>query len=1325
MSRLTSYYGLVREEILERIPYWITSMLDIGCGTGALGAALKKRNPACYVAGVDIFPPAVSEAKRVLDRVWLGDVEDLLRRGQIESPDGGFDVIVCADVLEHLVNPWETLKQLTRLLNSRGQIVISLPNFRNIVEISSLLSGSWSYAEAGIFDRTHLRFFTLDSAREMIENAGLEIYSTRFVADPRVRVARRELYLPEEIQLPGLRLSRKVSEREFHELTAYQMLFVAGPRENQRIPAELDVSIIIPHYNHPELISRCLQAIRKNSGPSSAYEIIVVDNGSTDGSREFLKKQQDVRCVFNGRNVGFTLAANQGAAAARGRYLVFLNNDTEVQEGWLDALVAAASAENVGAVGARLVHPGGELQEAGGVIFADGSRWSYGQGQDKDDPRFLYPRDVDYCSAAALLVKARAFWTAGGFDPSYAPAYYEDTDLCFSLRKHGWRVVYQPQAVVVRLGGETARKSLDQVMKSHEAANQAQTRFRSKWADELQQYYPVGGAFLESAAHRVPPLRILVVDQIPPLFDRDSEGQRMFQIMQLLKTEGHTVCLFTLFEHGFQEYVKTLQSTGVCVVSGAGNDVRDSTLQAVIENTKTRLAVLLASYQPHIVWAEGYQTAAVIAETVRSVAPNAHLITGAVDLRFPHEERMAEPQGTPETDAKELAIYKQSDAVITTTEKEKEILMQELPSKMIRVVPHVHVPDPTPNPFGERNGLLFAGDFRQPSHLDGMVWFLQDCWPAIVREIPGICLYIAGDPVPDALKEAVAGAMRCGGQIQIMGRVPTLRPLLNSARLSIAPLRFGVIKGKVEEALAAGLPVVATPTATQGMGLADRVNVWEAEGAQAFARRVVELYSDAAAWETLRKNGLEHAAQHYSPRTVTFQLRETLRPLVYGTNKNLGLFGSRDHARKESFVSIVIPCWNNVEYTRLCVDSIFRNTEEPFELILIDNGSTDGSAEYFESLQEQHNNVVVISNPLNTGYGYACNQGLAAATGDYVVIMNNDIVVPPNWLRLLLRPAQAPQVGIVGPRANNVSGSQCIATSYGSNLDLMEGFAQTLARKNAYQGSFVVRAVGFCMLVKRSVIEAIGGFDPRFGIGNFEDDDFCARAQLAGFKIWIADDAFVHHFGSVSFRNGGIDYTGLMRRNFELLKLKWRIAPESQIENGIPYEQMLAQSFSKDWHFCPFTPQHLAREDYSPVSLQEKRTYHFMIAPDWERVGERWAEAIRAFYEAFDASEDVGLLLRIDPLLFPDISSILERLRTWAAREKIDLDEQGRLILVVNDIVPPRGGAAVYRTAHAFIDTAPAGVFNRYAEEARACGLTVCRPNARDLRNALMSRQLV
>lgn len=299
--------------------------------------------------------------------------------------------------------------------------------------------------------------------------------------------------------------------------------------------------------------------------------------------------------------------------------------------------------------------------------------------------------------------------------------------------------------------------------------------------------------FLEKAAHRVPPLRILVVDQLPPLFDRVSGSQRIFQIMQLLKREGHTVCFFAFSEQGFEEYMKILQSSGVYVISGTRNSVIDSTVRTALETANARLAILLASYQPHIVWAEGYEIATAIADTVRSVAPYASLLTDTVDLHFLREQRISELEGRPKTETKEkeLAIYRQSDAVIAITEKEKDILVQELPSKIISVVPNVHEPKPTPNTFDEREGLLFVGNFRYPPNLDGIVWFLQNCWPTIVEQIPDISLYIIGDPVSNALKKAVVSAMRFGGQIQIMGHVPTLRPLLNSVRLSIAPLRFG------------------------------------------------------------------------------------------------------------------------------------------------------------------------------------------------------------------------------------------------------------------------------------------------------------------------------------------------------------------------------------------------------------------------------------------------------------------------------------------------------------------------------------------------------
>lgn len=165
---------------------------------------------------------------------------------------------------------------------------------------------------------------------------------------------------------------------------------------------------------------------------------------------------------------------------AFGDYLVFLNNDTEVRKGWLKALLDTfENNDDCGAVGCKLVYPDGKLQEAGGIIFSDGSGWNYGRGMDPNDPKFNFVREVDYCSGAALMVRKDLWDQIGGFDDRFAPAYYEDTDLCFEIRRRGYKVYYQPKSVVVHHEGVTAGTDITSGFKRYQLINRE--KFYEKW----------------------------------------------------------------------------------------------------------------------------------------------------------------------------------------------------------------------------------------------------------------------------------------------------------------------------------------------------------------------------------------------------------------------------------------------------------------------------------------------------------------------------------------------------------------------------------------------------------------------------------------------------------------------------------------------------------------------------------------------------------------------------------------------------------------------------------------------------------------------------
>src|SRR5690606_29834574 len=195
--------------------------------------------------------------------------------------------------------------------------------------------------------------------------------------------------------------------------------------------------------------------------PRAPLEVCVVDDGSPDDSPAGLPAVHGLRYHRRADNGGFIAACNDGAAIARGQYLVFLNNDTVPQPGWLDALLETFSDHpGAGLVGAQLLYPDGRLQEAGGVVFDDGSGWNYGRNQSPADPRYAYLREVDYASGAAIAIPRTLFEQVGRFDTRYAPAYYEDTDLAFAVRAAGRRVLYQPAARVVHDEGGTAGTDL-------------------------------------------------------------------------------------------------------------------------------------------------------------------------------------------------------------------------------------------------------------------------------------------------------------------------------------------------------------------------------------------------------------------------------------------------------------------------------------------------------------------------------------------------------------------------------------------------------------------------------------------------------------------------------------------------------------------------------------------------------------------------------------------------------------------------------------------------------------------------------------------------
>ncbi len=240
--------------------------------------------------------------------------------------------------------------------------------------------------------------------------------------------------------------------------------------------------------------------------------------------------------------------------------------------------------------------------------------------------------------------------------------------------------------------------------------------------------------------------------------------------------------------------------------------------------------------------------------------------------------------------------------------------------------------------------------------------------------------------------------------------------------------------------------------------------------------------------------------------------------------------------------SIIILTYNNWAYTRQCLDSIYRETQYPnFEVIVVDNFSTDGTREALQAYRREHENFTLLLNDTNKGFPAANNQGAALARGEYLVFLNNDTVVTPNWLSGLLRYLDDPGVGMVGPATNNSGNETRIRTDY-VDLDDMRVFAAEYTAAHAGR-TLEVRTLPFlCVALRREVFEQIGPLDERFGVGMFEDDDYAIRLRAAGYRLLCVEDVFVHHWGSAAFSQAGFArYWNLFLENKKKFEDKWGV----------------------------------------------------------------------------------------------------------------------------------------------------------------------------------------
>ncbi len=616
------------------------------------------------------------------------------------------------------------------------------------------------------------------------------------------------------------------------------------------------VSVVIPIFNHWDVTARALESLLR-CDPEVNLQIIVVDDASSDDSAAHIATIPGIDLVRNGINLGFVHSCNRGAAIARGRYLYFLNNDTELASGAVRTLVSRLESDGgIGVVGSKLIYPDGRLQEAGGVIWSDAGGLNYGRLDRADRPKYNFARDVDYVSGASLMIRASLFRAIGGFDERFAPAYYEDADLCFAARAHGYRVVYEPESEVTHDEGHSSGTDLASGMKQFQTANQP--RFRAKWAAVLDSVHqsPEAGHANRAARSRGGERRaVLIVDGYVPLYDREAGSNRLQLLIDGFKEAGTRVVFFPDNLTAIEPYTADLQRSGVEVIYKTGDESWRELFIEALESVDLVWICRPLFCRKYLPLVRDHSNAAIVYDTI--------------DLHHLRMRRQFELEGVADDRAwqaveeLELSCAFAADGTIVVSNVEAEVLQSKDVSP-IAVIPTIHdLEDEQTVGYAASSGVLFIGGFKHEPNIDGARWLVEEIMPLVWAEIPELVVTLLGSDPPENVLDLA------GPQVIVPGFIRDVSPYFRRARIFAGSLRYGAgIKGKIGQALAFGVPVVTTQIGAEGFGITTEISGIIANDRDEFAAAIVRLYRDGRLWNHISKASASVLTPFRSSRIV-------------------------------------------------------------------------------------------------------------------------------------------------------------------------------------------------------------------------------------------------------------------------------------------------------------------------------------------------------------------------------------------------------------------------------------------------------------------------
>lgn len=618
------------------------------------------------------------------------------------------------------------------------------------------------------------------------------------------------------------------------------------------------VSIIIPIHNHLDYTYNCLQSLLQNIDQSVEYEVIIVDDCSTDQSNIFFEKcVEGVRYYKNDVNLGFINSCNKGAVHARGKLICFLNNDVQICKNWLESLIKTLENNEFGCVGSKLVYANGLLQEAGGIVYNDANAANYGKYRDAEDPEYNYQRAVDYCSGASLIFRKNEFEQLGCFNTDLAPAYYEDTDICFRIRHIlGKKVIYQPLSQLIHFEGISSGTNVeDNSIKRFQKINNQ--KFLEIWREELKKYADLGNA-QESIKKNKSAKTILFIDDTVPTPNKDSGSVRLFEILKMVSALDYHIIFIPNDGEKKGLYFNDLVHVGVEVLYRFPN--RRFIMKRISEKVSEIDFVWICKPHNNIPF-----------EFLFRLKPTLKRIYDTIDLHYIRMKREADltnnvalAQESEGIKRNELEFARKADFTIAITTEEEQILKKEGIKNLV-VVPNIHeayYEEKSFKTFSERSGLIFIGGYAHKPNIDAAKWLIEDIMPNVWLINPDIEVILLGsNPSPEVLTLQ-------SDRVFVPGFVNDVTEYFNDAKLFIAPLRFGAgMKGKIGQSLSYALPIITSDIGAEGIGLKTNENFILANSADEFIAAILKLYNDQELWHQISE-GSKEVLKKYHPNQV-------------------------------------------------------------------------------------------------------------------------------------------------------------------------------------------------------------------------------------------------------------------------------------------------------------------------------------------------------------------------------------------------------------------------------------------------------------------------